>query len=324
LKRSAKATETTITAKEFAFESGLEGPWRLPTVRKACWQSRGKRRVFGGAVGKAGSGKDWGYAIYSTRVLCKGLASGSILAGRSRDRMTVGLCNGHNSTDRKEMQGFTARVRYRKRGLLRFIGHLSTMRTLLRAIRRAGIQGAYSQGFSPKIRLSFGPPIPLGCTSDCEYFDIRLADKSEPDVIRQRLQSRLPEGLSIGKVEVLDGKPPSLATAFWAVEYEIELPKGLRLSPERMELLDAERGGSTGESDPSGGCRRTSSDRIVRASLKEKDGGKQVISLVLRQYPSGGGRLKEVIGEFLGIQGSDVEKARIHKSKVYQKGEGAQ
>ena len=263
------------------------------------------------------------FAIDPTRAACKDLASGSILAERSRDRMTVGLCNGHNSTDRKEMQGYTARVRYRKRGLLRFVGHLSTARTLLRAIRRAGIQGAYSQGFSPKLRLSFGPPLPLGCTSDWEYFDIRLAQESEPGSIRRRLQSRLPEGLSVEEVELLSGKPPSLATAFWAVEYEIELPTGLRLSPERMETLDTERGRSTSESKSCGGCGRIS-DRIVRASAREKEGGKQVVSLVLRQYPSGGGRLKEVVGECLGLQRLDVERARIHKSKVYLKGEGAQ
>ncbi len=234
------------------------------------------------------------------------------------------------------MQGITARVKYRKTGLIRFIGHLDTVRALLRAVRRAGIEGVYSRGFSPRLRLSFGRPLPLGCTSECEFFDIKLARRYGPDSIKHSLQSHLPEGLSVEEVQVLEGDNPSLAIAFRAVQYEVEVPRECRINGDDVERICsdnalpadgwrmADDGLRIAESEirnPKSKVQNPTS-RLVRASWRYGDDGARVLSIVLREEPSGKGGLKETLSSILGIPRETLEKCRIHKKKVYGKGEG--
>lgn len=221
-----------------------------------------------------------------------------------------------------DKQCFTARVRYRKVGLTRFIGHLDTARALLRAVRRAGIEGVYSQGFSPRLRLSFSPPLPLGCTSECEFLDIRLARSHQPDSIRHSLQSHLPDGLYVEEVQVVEGRITALAKAFWATEYEVEVPRDCRINGEDVEQL---RGGAlpAGALRGQGDSDMSPAGRVVRARWHERDDGARMLSVVLRQDASGKGGLKETLGAVLGISRDTLEKCRIHKKKLYGKGERA-
>jgi radical SAM-linked protein len=224
------------------------------------------------------------------------------------------------------MQGFTARVTYRKTGPIRLIGHLDTARALLRAVRRAAIHGVYSQGFSPRLKLSFGPALPLGCTSECEFFDIPLARPfgepgSEPGSIKRSLESHLPEGISVEKVQVLEGNPPPLIAAFWAAEYEVEVPNDRRASipdvervTEQNEAVVRGAGQPRNEGTTPAGC-------LVRVRRHEEDDGTQVFSIVLRQDASCKGGLKKNISEILGIPRESLENCRIHKKRVYENGE---
>ena len=61
------------------------------------------------------------------------------------------------------------RIKFRKYGVMRFIGHLDIMRYFQKAMRRANIDIAYSEGFSPHQIMSFAAPLGVGITSDGEY-----------------------------------------------------------------------------------------------------------------------------------------------------------
>ncbi len=208
------------------------------------------------------------------------------------------------------MQVFVARVKYRKTGLIRFIGHLDTVRALLRAVRRAGIECVYSQGFTPRLKLSFGPPLPLGCTSECEFFDINLARASQADSIQRELQAHLPEGLRVEEVQILHGDCMPLTEAFWAAEYEIEIPRDCLVNQDNVENVCSDneltRGGNSGGSN----------SRVVRARWQERDDGTRMLSIVLRQNASGKGGLKDTISNILGIPREATEKCNIHKKNV--------
>ncbi len=229
-----------------------------------------------------------------------------------------------------DKQSFTARVRYRKVGFTRFVGHLDTARALLRAVRRAGIEGVYSQGFSPRLRLSFSPPLPLGCTSECEFFDIRLARRYQSDSIRHSLQSQLPDGLYVEEVQVVEGRIIALAKAFWAAEYEVVMPRDCRINGEDVEqlcggCLIADCGLQIAEYEirnPKSKLQNPRS-RVVRARWHERDDGTRMLSVVLRQDASGKGGLKETLSAILGIPRDILEKCRIHKKKLYGEGERA-
>ena len=66
------------------------------------------------------------------------------------------------------------RIKFRKYGAMKFIGHLDMMRYFQKAMRRAGIPIAFSGGYSPHMIMSFANPLGVGLTSEGEYFDIEL------------------------------------------------------------------------------------------------------------------------------------------------------
>ena len=93
----------------------------------------------------------------------------------------------------------TLRFRYEKNGALAYISHLDVLRTFTKALLRAGLPLAYSEGFSPHPKLTFAAPLPVGQESVCEYLDVRLAEPFPPCEAMAALNATLPQGLHITK-----------------------------------------------------------------------------------------------------------------------------
>jgi radical SAM-linked protein len=117
------------------------------------------------------------------------------------------------------------RLRYAKGGRLVALSHLELMHTLLRAVRRAALPVAYSQGYHPKPKVSFGPALPVGVESVCEHVDLELVGPAEAAEVAARLARELPPGLSILGSELLDPAAPSVSEAQRAVHYRAEFPE---------------------------------------------------------------------------------------------------
>ena len=66
------------------------------------------------------------------------------------------------------------RISYSKTGPIRYVGHLDFMRTVQKIIKRSGIEGSYSKGFSPHYILSFASPLGVGAECKADYFDLEL------------------------------------------------------------------------------------------------------------------------------------------------------
>jgi radical SAM family uncharacterized protein/radical SAM-linked protein len=92
--------------------------------------------------------------------------------------------------------GTRFRLRYIKGKDLRFISHLELLRVWERTLRRSGLPMAMSQGFRPHLKLSFGPPLPVGYTSIAEYFDLEFARPPAAD-LEGVLNELLPPGLEV-------------------------------------------------------------------------------------------------------------------------------
>jgi len=114
------------------------------------------------------------------------------------------------------------RLRWRKENPARFTSHLDSMRALERAIRRADIPVAYTEGFNPHMKLSFGPPLPLGFVSDDEYFDLHLEGVFTEFGFR-KLQAALPNGFSVAAYRPLYNTRESLAAMLNRASYEVAL-----------------------------------------------------------------------------------------------------
>ena len=118
------------------------------------------------------------------------------------------------------------RVRYAKRGRLRFTSHRDVARAFERALRRAGLPIAFSAGFSPHPKVSYAGAAPTGAASEAEYLEIGLAEQTDPETVRERLDAALPLGIDV--VEVVEATDrtagPALAELIQASQWRIELP----------------------------------------------------------------------------------------------------
>lgn len=113
------------------------------------------------------------------------------------------------------------RIRYAKRGRLRFTSHRDFSRAFERAIARARVPMAYSSGFNPHPRISYANASPTGAASEAEYVEIGLARTLDPVELRTALDESLPTGLDIVDVVVSSGG--SLADLLEASVWEITL-----------------------------------------------------------------------------------------------------
>ncbi len=100
------------------------------------------------------------------------------------------------------------RIRYAKRGRMRFASVRDFQRALERALRRAGLPMAYSQGFSPHPKISYLPAVPTGVASEAEYVEIALQERRDPDEVAAALDVALPDGLDV--LRVVEGSGASL------------------------------------------------------------------------------------------------------------------
>ena len=130
------------------------------------------------------------------------------------------------------------RLQYAKGSEVRFIAHLDIARAFDRAIRRTRIPVAYSQGFHPHPKLSFGPPLPLGIMSEAEYVDIQLSDPYPRD-IGVALNAVLPPGLRVRQVKPIFGKTASLNAVINRADYRVDLQEGTSLEEAIADLMAA-------------------------------------------------------------------------------------
>lgn len=112
------------------------------------------------------------------------------------------------------------RVRYSVSGKIRFISHLDLMRAFFRACIKKDIPVQVTQGYSPHLKISFGPPLSLGMTSSDEYLDMYV----DGPVDKARLQEGLPEGIRILNIYEVPKDEPSLCVFLNRAVYIIKVP----------------------------------------------------------------------------------------------------
>lgn len=115
------------------------------------------------------------------------------------------------------------RVKYFKEGPIKYISHLNLGQVFTRTLRRADIPVVKSEGFNPRFRISFGPPLPLGISSISEYLDIKLKEEIKTEELTERLNRVLPQGLKILQAKVIPSSADSLVKIIDRASYIITL-----------------------------------------------------------------------------------------------------
>lgn len=129
------------------------------------------------------------------------------------------------------------RIKFQKHGIMKFVGHLDMMRFFQKAIRRAEIDIAYSEGYSPHQIMSFAAPLGVGVTSDGEYFDIAVNSSQSSEKSLESLNRVMVEGISILEYKKLPDTAKPAMSLVVAADYVIYEKPGYESIFQSQETL---------------------------------------------------------------------------------------
>ena len=115
------------------------------------------------------------------------------------------------------------RVKYSKGKPLRFLTHLEVVSAIRQAVRRASLPVCMSSGFSPQPKISFGPPLAVGYTSNCEIFDMEMFRRIGSDEVEKALSSSMPPVLGIISASSVPVVSKSVELLVNAAKYSAEM-----------------------------------------------------------------------------------------------------
>lgn len=130
------------------------------------------------------------------------------------------------------------RLEFKKGEELRYISHLDLMRAWHRALRRAGLPLAYSEGFIPRPRLSLAAPLAVGATGERELLDIYFNRRIPPLTLLKAINAQLPAGLSAHTAEEVPPSLPSLQSLVQAADYVVQGSTMQPISELRQAVAD--------------------------------------------------------------------------------------
>lgn len=159
------------------------------------------------------------------------------------------------------------RLKYTKRGRLRFTSHRDIARAFERALRRAQVPMAYSAGFSPHPKISWVGAAPTGVASEAEYVEISLMRRVDMEQIRLALDDSLPDGIDV--VDIVEAPTGSnLQDRVEASQWEIRLPE--------VSVAEAERAAAVFLA-----ATEVTVERLVKAGVRLLDARTPVLSMTV-------------------------------------------
>lgn len=143
------------------------------------------------------------------------------------------------------------RIKFAKQGAMKFVGHLDIMRYFQKVMRRADVNIAYSEGFSPHQKMSFAAPLGVGLTSRGEYFDIEVYSTDNSKEMLKRLNDAMVDGMEVISYRLLPEDSKNAMSIVAAADYLVCFREGKEpcsewkekfeqfMSQEKIEILKA-------------------------------------------------------------------------------------
>lgn len=131
------------------------------------------------------------------------------------------------------------RVKFRKFGAVRYIGHLDVMRFFQKAIRRAGIDVRYTEGFSPHQVMTFAAPLGVGLESNGEYMDFEVLSMESTAWVKDALNHASVPGIEVIDVKLLPDSAGNAMASVYSAEYTVRFREGRRPDVDFEQVLDA-------------------------------------------------------------------------------------
>ncbi len=140
---------------------------------------------------------------------------------------------------------YKLRIKYQKTGNLKFLSHLDLVRAFERGLRRTELPLSFSEGFNPHPKISFGPPLPVGVSSDSEYIDLLLNKRIPLADVASSLHGAFPSDLYCKEVRYIPLDSPSLMSLIKLASYRIVLSVNPALTSDEirryMDLILSEK-----------------------------------------------------------------------------------
>ncbi len=137
--------------------------------------------------------------------------------------------------------GYPVRLQFTKVGKVRFVSHRDVARAFERAFRIDQLPLAFTQGFSPRPKVSFGLALSVGHESEAEYLDVELTEPVDVETLPTALSEALPVGIDVRAAAPLADRAPSLQEAITEIEYRTEVVDGSGASPSQDAVRRAVR-----------------------------------------------------------------------------------
>ena len=113
---------------------------------------------------------------------------------------------------------------FQKMGRMSWFSHLDLQNTMQRALRRAQLPVAYSQGFNPHVLTSFATALSVGCQSRGEVMEVEMAGEISPEEFAEKLNACLPDGLKVRRCAPVPDSAPALMAKVAEAGYDITAP----------------------------------------------------------------------------------------------------
>jgi len=207
------------------------------------------------------------------------------------------------------------RIKFQKHGAMKYIGHLDILRYFQKAIRRSGIDVAYSGGYSPHQIMTFAAPLGVGMESNGEYMDIECHTVTSSTDMMKCLNEQMVEGMNIVSVKQLPEKAgnamSSVAAASYTVRFKDENRVPVDLSSQIIEMLKMDTIIFTKKT------KKSTADLDLKPSIYElsvTEDGKGVFMMV-DASSSGNIKPRYVIEAILGLQEGDISDYDLHMTR---------
>jgi len=204
------------------------------------------------------------------------------------------------------------RVTFARGEEMKYITHLDLMRFWERALRRAGLPVAYSEGFTPHPQISLAAPLPVGTTSDAELMDVFLTERIMPREFLEKAAEQLPAGIAVVAAEEVGLALPSVQADVRFAEYEVTVSGADR--DDAMRKIEGFLAAATVPWEH----RRQEEVRsydiralVERIDVADGTDGELALRMRLRSDSSGSGRPEQVVAA-LGLSAPQ----RIHRTKL--------
>ena len=194
------------------------------------------------------------------------------------------------------------RVLFEKTGMLRYLSHRELITAITRALNRAGVELAYSQGFHPQPKVALGPPLSVGMEGTGEYFDMEMLPLRNLSELAADINSVLPEGLRLLRLEAIDQKAPALQAFIKRYVYDIcgaEASGAASFLAAKEHIID-----------------RKGKPLDIRPMLESLDTGREGgwVRVTLRDTSDKGARVDEICEALFSLEASELE---IRRTAMY-------